>query len=126
MNQLLLLVAIVLLAGCAGPKNGTPEAIARSPQGKHLESATKCCAELMFQGKLPGVAKDELGSLETEAIPCDSPFSFPASVRIHITKKDGSEYSYTFRQDAAASAWRLASASRVNKDGRVLEELFPK
>src|SRR5712664_1665602 len=126
MKQLLSLVVVALLAGCASPKPGSPEAVARSPQGKLVNDATRCCIELMCQGKLPGMADGEHGHLETEGIPCDAPISYPASVSIRVTKKDESDYSYTFTKDTATSTWRLAKATRVDKDGHVLGQLFPK
>jgi hypothetical protein len=114
------LILITLLEGCA-----SPESAARGQQGKMLQSAVQHFAQLKQQDRLPGIRREEHGSLTTKALPLrEGDISYPASVTIRATKKgDDSTYSYGLLKESESSPWQLVKASRLGKDGKLLEEL---
>ena len=75
--------------------------------------------ELRQSGKLPGLANNEHGNVETEAIPESQHMIYPVTVALHVTSKaQGSRYGYTLTQDSEAAQWRLTKAWRVQTDGQ--------
>src|SRR6188474_412091 len=119
------LILITLLGGCASPESVSPESAARGQQGKLLQSAVRHFAQLKQQDRLPGIRREEHGSLTSKALPLrEGEVSYPASVTIRATKNgDNSTYSYGLLKESESSPWQLVKASRLDQDGKLLEEL---
>jgi|ERR1035441_10450841 hypothetical protein len=75
--------------------------------------------ELRDAGKLPGLARDDPGQVEAEAVPQTERVKYPVSVVLHKkVEKDHSRLSYTLTKESRTNEWRLAKAWRTKPDGR--------
>jgi hypothetical protein len=110
---LLSIAALLLLPSCASPRAGD------SPYESLTSDAVRHFGELREAGKLPGLARDEHGQVETEAIPQTERVSYPASVVLNVmVESDHSRRSYMFTKESNTSEWRLTKAWRTSQDGR--------
>jgi hypothetical protein len=110
---LLWVPAFLALASCASHR------VADSPYEPLTLDAIHHFAELRDAGKLPGIARDEHGQVETEAIPQNKRVSYPVSVVLHVVvASDHSRQSYTFTKQNSTSEWRLTKAWRTKPDGQ--------
>jgi hypothetical protein len=105
--------ALLLLASCASQRVGD------SPYETLTLDAIHHFGDLREAGKLPGIARDEHGRVETEAIPQTEHVSYPVSVVLHVTaEQDRSRLSYVFTKENSTSEWRLIKAWRTKLDGQ--------
>lgn len=111
-RYLLVVVIVTLVSSCASTWSGD------TPYERLTKDAVRHFGELRMSGKLPGLAKDEHGNVETEAIPESQRVTYPVTVTLHVTTKaQGSSYGYTFTLDNEAGQWRLTRAWRIRADG---------
>jgi hypothetical protein len=107
----------LLLIGCVA--TGTPKV-------KLLEDAGTYVFELMAQNRLPGFNSTEHGKLIASAPWKGGEVPYPASVIVRVWKQgDDSIYDYALRKDTQEAPWRLAEATRWDRNDNVIEHLFP-
>ncbi len=108
-----------LVAGCAGPK-----AAQRSAKGQLLQGAERYVSELREHNQLPGFNSAEHGRLVAAAPWAGGDVSYPTSVTVQAWKQ-GQEacYRYELTKDSPQASWHLVAATRLNSDGRVVEDL---
>ncbi len=112
-RYLFMAVAIALASSCASTRTSD------TPYERLTMEAIRHFGELHLSGKLPGLAKDEHGNVETEAIPESQHVTYPVGVVLHVTTEaQESRYGYTFTKDSATAQWRLTRAWRVLGDGQ--------
>ena len=99
-----------------------------TPKAKLLEDAGTYVSELKAQNRLPGFT-----STEHSRLIASTPWkgggevSYPASVTVRVWKQgDDSTYYYALVKDTQEAPWRLAEATRCDKNDKVIEQLFPK
>jgi hypothetical protein len=110
---LLVTLLLFLVSSCAS------DLITDSAYEPLTRDAIRYFAELRQSGKLPGVARDEHGRVESEVIPQRDRVSYPVTVGLRTTSEaDHSRYSYTFTKDTSSSDWRLTKALRLRADGQ--------
>jgi hypothetical protein len=109
---LLALLSLCLLASCV---SNDPTESAYEPLTKE---ALVHFAALRAAGKLPGIAPNDSGELETEAIPQKKKADFPVTVVLHVTKSDRTRYSYQLTKAHTLTAWTLTQAWRVPAPGQ--------
>jgi len=106
-------VVIALTSSCASTRTGD------APYESLTMEAIRHFGELRQSGRLPGLARDEHGNVETEAIPESQHVTYPVTVILHVTSKaQESRYGYTLTKDSATAQWHLARAWRVRSDGQ--------
>jgi hypothetical protein len=115
------LLILLLTAGVS------PQTFGQSPQAKLLQDAEKFASDLKKQDKLPGYSSTNHGRVTASAPWSGGSVSYPATVTVRATKDgDPSTFVYVLVRDSAQSAWRLTKATQLEKDGKVIAELFPK
>jgi len=99
-----------------------------SQEAALLRDADRYTSELKEQDKLPGYSSTEHGRSIASAPLHVGHVSYPASVTVRAWKEgDESTYWwYDLVKDTPESSWRLVKAARLDKDDKVVEQLFPK
>jgi hypothetical protein len=137
-NQLLMaswcLLGVALLAGCASSSPSAAEKAeqkaaakaARTPYGKLIAEAAAYLIGLTEQDQLPGIRKNEHGSIEsTPEVLGEGAVSYPASVVFRLAKDgDASVYRYTVVKQDPTAPWQLIKATREDKSGQVVADLL--
>ncbi len=111
------------LTGCTSPE----KAVARSAKGELLKEAGLYASNLKANGKLPGYSSHEHGRLITSALWKSGHVSYPAAVSVRAWKEgDETTYCYELEKDTPDSSWHLTKADHLDRNGKVIEELYPK
>ena len=123
MSRRAIILALLLLSGfltgCAGPK-----AAWRSEKGNLVRDAERYISELRAQDKLPGVSSGEHGRLTAAVAGGEDGVKYPATVTVQLWKQgEASPYNYDLQKDEPQASWRLTSATRLDENGHVVEEL---
>ncbi len=86
------------------------------------ESAGKYMVQLVKQGQLPGISKEDHGTMtDSQVDHTDSPYR--DSVVLNGRKNgDSSFYHYTFIRTSQNGGWKLQKARRTDENGKVLQE----
>ena len=70
-------------------------------------------------GRLPGIARDEHGNLETQSLSSGKNVVYPVAITFHVTKEhDEARYSYVLTKASSATQWELARAWRTEASGQ--------
>ncbi|MDB6113005.1 MAG: hypothetical protein JWR69_4755 [Pedosphaera sp.] len=139
LNTLLIAVwcilGAVLLAGCASPstvaerkEQRAAEKAAKTPYGRLIAEGAAYLNWLTQQDKLPGIRRNDHGSIASAPeVLGEGAVTYPATVVFSLTKdRDPSAYEYTLLKPDPTAAWQLVKATRMDRNGRVLEDLLAK
>src|SRR5712664_3672414 len=122
MASLLCIPLVVALAGCISQQTA-----ASSPEGKLLQAAEQYARDLKDQDKLPGYSSKEHGRVIAMAPWTGGDVSYPASVTVRAWKKgDDTMYCYDLVKDSPQSTWQLTKATHLDKQKKLIDQLYPK
>jgi len=112
-RYLLMAVLLALTSSCASTQSGN------MPYEHLTTDAIHHFGKLRQAGKLPGIAKDEHGNVETGAIPESKRVTYPVTVTLHVnTKAQKSRYGYTLTKDRSWAQWHLTRAWKIQPEGQ--------
>ncbi len=115
----------------AAPKPPTSlDEFKRQPGGAYTVDAGDFLLSLVKQGKLPGFAAGDHGSMHAGIIDGNgntpqetAPEHFPVSRTVVFSKRgDTSAYFYIVERASAGSPWQLKKAWRIDAEGRIAEQ----
>ncbi len=107
----------------------TMEEFKQRPGGAFTAEAGEFLIGLAKQGKLPGFAAGEHGTMHAGMVDArgnrpssNTAETYPVSRAIHFSKEgDEADYFYVVVRESPGSTWKLRQACRMDDNGRILE-----
>jgi hypothetical protein len=115
------LFSAIILTGCISQQTA-----AHSAKGQLLQEAERYTSDLKGQDKLPGYSSNERGRVIASAPWKGGNVSYPASVFVRAWKEgDETIFCYDLVKDTPESNWQLTRATHLDKDKKLIAQLFP-
>ena len=127
-TSLITLSLFMVIAACSSqkPSAQVSEELLKLPGVAITAEAGKFLVSLKEQGKLPGYAKDDHGTVNTNFGPdLSDAVSYPVE-RTFFATKDGEnfQYHYTVLKRTKTDQWELRKAWQTDANGKIIKE-FP-